>query len=230
MRRASGVVAIVPAGGLGSRMGRRLPKQYLTLGGAPLIVHTVRALARSVEGVVVVAPAGRIEATRRLLARHRVPRVLAVVAGGAERQDSVWRGLGTLPEGARWVIVHDAVRPFVTPDLIRRVLAAAVAHGAAICGIQVRDTVKRVKEGLAQSTLDRDGLWLAQTPQAFRRELLWEAHDKARRDGYTGTDDAALVERLGVAVAVVAGSPQNVKITTREDLASARRRVGRALA
>src|SRR5262245_13472239 len=153
-------VAIVPAGGVGSRMGRRTPKQYLTVGGAPLIVHTARALVGSVRGVVVVAPADRVEATRRLLARHRVPRVLAVVAGGAERQESVWLGLLTVPSRVRWVIVHDAVRPFVTPDLIERVLAAAAAHGAATCGVPVRDTVKRVKEEVVQSTIDRDGLWL----------------------------------------------------------------------
>ncbi len=207
-------------------MGGRLPKQYLAVGGAPLVVRTVRALGRSVEGVIVVAPADRVTATRRLLARHRVPRILAVVAGGAERQDSVWSGLSALPGTARWVIVHDAVRPFVTRDLVAKVLAAAVAHGAATCGIPVRDTVKRVKDALVHATLDREGLWLTQTPQAFRRELLWEAHDKARRDGHVGTDDASLVERLGAKVAMVPGLSQNLKITTPEDLRAARRLVG----
>ena len=226
-RRVS-TVAVVPAGGSGRRMGRRRPKQYLVLGGVPLIVRTARALAGAVDGVVVTAPAGRVDATRRLLARYRVRRVLGVVAGGAERQDSVWQGLLALPPEARWVIVHDAVRPFVTADLVGRVLAAARVHGAATCGVPVRETVKRVRKTVVESTLDRDGLWLTQTPQAFRRELLWEAHDQARRDGYSGTDDAVLVERLGRRVGMVAGFPRNLKITTPEDLRTARLWVGRA--
>jgi len=203
-------------------MGRSRPKQYLSFGGAPLIVHTLRALARAVQGIVVAAPAAYVEATRQLLLRHRVPRVLAVVAGGAERQDSVWLALSALPQDARWVIVHDAVRPFITPALIERVLAAARTHGAATCGLAVRETVKRVQDTLVQSTLDREGLWLTQTPQAFRRELLWEAHDKARREGFLGTDDAMLVERLGADVAMVPGHRRNLKITTPEDLDTAR--------
>jgi 2-C-methyl-D-erythritol 4-phosphate cytidylyltransferase len=203
-------------------MGRRRPKQFLMLGGEPLIVHTLRALARAVDGMVVAAPADRLEATRRLLERHRVPRLLAVVAGGGERQESVCNALQRVPPEVRWVIVHDAARPFVTASLAARVLAAARLHGAATCGVAVRETVKRVRETLVESTLDREGLWLVQTPQAFRLELLREAHDKARRDGYTGTDDAVLVERLGARVAMVDGLPWNLKITTPEDLRIAR--------
>ncbi len=217
-------IAVVPAGGSGARMGSRQPKQYLGLGGAPLLVHTLRALgrARGVAGAIVVVPAERVEATRRLLRRFRVPRLLEVVAGGAERQESVWRGLQAAPADIGWVVVHDAVRPFIDTALVERVLAAARRHGAATCGVPVRETVKRVKESVVQATLDREGLWLAQTPQAFSRALLWEAHEKARRDGYTGTDDAVLVERLGARVAMVPGLPQNLKITTPEDLKAAR--------
>ena len=223
MSGADRVVAVVPAGGSGARMGAPEPKQYLALGRAPLIVQTLRALASGVDGLVVAVPEARLEATRRLLARARVPGVLAVVAGGADRQESVWLALSALPDDAGWVVVHDAVRPFVTAELIGRVLAAARAHGAATCGVPVRETVKRVQDGLAVATIDRDGLWLTQTPQAFRRELVWEAHDKARRDGYRGTDDAVLVERLGGAVAMVPGLYRNLKITTPEDLDAARR-------
>lgn len=221
-------VAIVPAAGTGARLGASLPKQYLAIAGRPLLVHTLRVLARveSLTGMIVVAPPDRVEATRGLLRRTRVPRLLAVVGGGAERQDSVWLGLQAIPADARWIVVHDAARPFVTPDLVERVLRAAAVPGAAICGQEVRESVKRVREALVESTVSRDQLWLVQTPQAFRRELLWEAHEKARRDGYTGTDDAALVERLGARVAVVPGLPQNFKITTREDLATARRWLG----
>ena len=232
-----GAVVIVPAGGLGRRMNARQPKQYLHLGRTPLLVRTLAALAAApaVRGIVLAVPGERVEATRRLLRVHRVRKILDVVAGGVERQDSVWLGLQAVgtPE---WVLVHDAVRPFITSALVARVLAAAAGTGAATCGLAVRETVKRVREGappggepaVVDATLDRAGLWLIQTPQAFRRELLWEAHDKARRDGYTGTDDAVLVERLGGRVAVVPGLPQNIKITTPADLRVARLWAGAA--
>ena len=225
---AARAFAVVPAGGLGRRMGGRVPKQFLALGGAPILVHTLRALAgsRALAGLVVVVPAERVAATRRLLARGRVPRVHAVVAGGRERQESVWCGLQAVPADAELVLVHDAVRPFVSAALVARVLAAARRAGAATCGMPVRETVKRVREALVGETLDREGLWLVQTPQAFRRALLWEAHDKARRDGRTGTDDAVLVEWLGAPVAMVPGLPENLKITTPDDLRRARRFAG----
>jgi 2-C-methyl-D-erythritol 4-phosphate cytidylyltransferase len=205
-------------------MGSTRPKQFLVVAGAPLLIHTLRALggARALAGAVVVAPADRVDATRRLVQRFRVPRVLDVVAGGPERQESVWRGLQTVPSDIGWVLVHDAVRPFIDAALVDRVLAAARRHGAATCGVTVRETIKRVKETVVETTLEREGLWLVQTPQAFSRALLWEAHEKARRDGYTGTDDAVLVERLGARVAMVPGLPHNLKITTPEDLKAAR--------
>jgi 2-C-methyl-D-erythritol 4-phosphate cytidylyltransferase len=223
-------VAVVPAGGTGARMGSRLPKQYLTVGSAPLLVLTLRALGRcrALDGIVVAAPAERVDATRDLLRRFRVPRVLGVVAGGAERQDSVREGLHAAPSDAGWIVVHDAVRPFVTPELIERVLAAARVPGAASCGWPVHETVKRVKDAVVEATLPREGLWLTQTPQAFRRELLREAHEKAQRDGYEATDDAMLVERLGGRVAMIEGLPQNLKITTPDDLKRARAWMGGA--
>ncbi len=217
-------VAVVPAGGLGARMQSRRPKQYLLLARVPILVRMVRALLDStaITGVIVAVPADRIGATRRMLARHHVAGALTVVAGGSLRQESVWRGLQEVPPGARWVVVHDGVRPFVSGELVNRVLAAARRWGAATCGLPVRETVKRVREENVDATLDREGLWLVQTPQAFQRDLLWEAHEKARRDGFTGTDDAVLVERLGGRVAMVLGLPQNLKITTPEDLRIAR--------
>ena len=228
---AARVVAIVPAGGMGVRVGGRTPKQYLVFDGAPLLVHTLRALgrARSLDGVIVAVPEGRVAATRALLVHHKVRRLLAVVAGGAERQESVWRGLQASPPDAGWIVVHDAVRPFVDPGTVEAVIGAARRVGAATCGMAVRETVKRTGAAdgaappLVEATLDRSGLWLVQTPQAFRRALLWEAHDKARCDAYLGTDDAVLVERLGAPVAMVAGAPENLKITTRADLRIARR-------
>ena len=215
--------AIVPAGGVGSRLGSPRPKQYLRLGRAPILVATLRALARTpgLAGIVVAVPGAHVAATRRLLARQRVPKILDVVAGGADRQESVWRALQRVPERARWVVVHDGVRPFIDGGVVARVRAAA-AGGAATCGMPVRETVKRVRAGAVEATIDRDGLWTTQTPQVFTRALLWEAHEKARRDGFAGTDDAMLVERLGTTVAMVPGLEQNLKITTREDLRTAR--------
>ena len=217
-------VAVVPAGGAGTRMGGGQPKQYRALAGAPILAHTLRALLRSslIAGAVIAVPFERIAATRRVLLRHGIDRVLDVVAGGAERQESVWNGVQAVPEGVEWIVVHDAVRPFVTRELVDRLLRAARRWGAATCGVPVRDSVKRVSEETVESTIDRAGLWLVQTPQAFRRDLLWEAHDKARRDGFTGTDDAVLVERLGARVAMVPGLPRNLKITTPDDLDIAR--------
>ena len=217
-------IAVVPAAGSGSRLGGRRPKQFLRLGKAPLLVHTLRALAsvREVNGIIVAAPPADVRATRRLLLRYRIPRLLTVVAGGTERQESVWLALQAVPAESELLVVHDAVRPFIAPKLVRAVLAEARRHGAATCGLPVSETMKRVREGVVETTVEREGLWLVQTPQAFQRDLLWGAHEKAKRDGFWGTDDAVLVERLGFQVRMVPGLLENLKITTREDLSRAR--------
>lgn len=220
----STAIAVVPAAGSGSRLGGRRPKQFLRLGGIPLLVHTLRALARvrGLDGIVVAARRAEVPATRQLLLRYRIPRVLAVVAGGKERQESVWLALQAVPDEPELLVVHDAVRPFITPQLVQAVIAEARRHGAAACGLPVSETMKRVRDGVVETTVEREGVWLVQTPQAFRRHLIWEAHEKARRDGFVGTDDAVLVERLGFLVRMVPGLPENLKITTREDLSRAR--------
>jgi len=219
------VAVVIPAGGVGTRLGRRTPKQFLALGGAPILVATVSHFARHprVSAIVVAAPAAHVERTRRILGRVRGAPV-TVVVGGETRQESVSRGLAAVSTDSALVVVHDAVRPFITRALIDAVLGAARATGAAICALPIAETVKRVGGGLVQGTLDRSELVAVQTPQAFRADLLREAHDKARRDGFTGTDDAMLVERLGQSVQVVAGLAENVKITTPVDLRRARAR------
>jgi 2-C-methyl-D-erythritol 4-phosphate cytidylyltransferase len=206
-------------------MGGVRPKQFLSVGGVPLLVVTLRSILRhrGIGGVIVAVPEAWTERTGRLLRRYAVPRLLAVVAGGAERQESVWRALQRVPADATVIVVHDAVRPLVEASLVEAVVAAARRTGAAICAVEARETVKRVRDGLVDATVDRAGLWLVQTPQAFRRDLLVEAHDKARRDGFVGTDDAVLLERLGAPVAVVPGLRHNVKITTPDDLRFVRR-------
>lgn len=223
------VAAVIPAAGSGTRMGGRMPKQFLRLTTPPILLLTVGHFARhrAIGSIVVVAPAihlRRVERLLRPLAR-RVP--IAVVAGGPARQDSVRLGLEAVPAGAEIVLVHDAVRPFITPALITAVIDAARRDGAAVCALPVKETVKRVVGEYVEATIDRSALWAVQTPQAFRAALLREAHDKARRDGFLGTDEAMLVERLGHRVRVVRGLEENIKITTPADLRRARA-LGRA--
>jgi 2-C-methyl-D-erythritol 4-phosphate cytidylyltransferase len=214
------VAVVIPAGGAGRRLGNRTPKQFLRLGGDTILARTARHFTRhpAVSDVVVVAPPAHLARTRRALAAVAGRARVHVVPGGAERQDSVWLGMQAVPERAAVILVHDAVRPFITRALIDAVVQAARGSGAAICARPITETVKRVRDGVVEGTLDRTGLWAVQTPQAFRAAVLREAHDKARRDGYLGTDDAMLVERLGHAVRIVPGLGENVKITTADDL------------
>ena len=219
------IAVLVPAGGTGTRLGRRTPKQFLDLGGATILARTLTHFLRhpDVRSIVIAAPTEHLLRTRRLVARSGRWPVWGGV-GGATRQESVWQALQAAPSDVDVVLVHDAVRPFIDRRLIDEVVAAGAMHGAAICAIPIAETVKRVHDGVVQTTLDRTGLWAVQTPQAFRPAVLREAHDKARRDGVLATDDAMLVERLGQSVQVVPGLAGNVKITTPEDLRRARRR------
>ena len=200
----------------------------MELGGRPLAryaVEAVRGCEEVGEIVVVVAPED-VERARRELLGGGSGKTERVVAGGKRRQESVRAGLGEVSAGCDLVVVHDAARPFVRGELVRRCLREARLHGAAVAAVAATDTVKEVgREGEVTATLDRSRLWLAQTPQAFRYELLVEAHEEAAKVGFEGTDDAALVERLGRAVRVVPGDPDNTKITCREDLLEAERRL-----
>ena len=224
MAARADVAVVVPAGGIGARLGSRTPKQFLALGREPILAATLRHFRRHprVGAIVVAAPAAHIERARRMLGRGGAP--VTVVAGGATRQESVWCALQVVPPSMAVIVVHDAVRPFLTRALIDALIATAEREGAAICGLPIAETVKRVRDGLVEATLDREGLWSVQTPQAFRATILREAHDKALRDGFIGTDEAMLVERLGHRVWMVPGLAENVKITTAEDLRRARRR------
>ncbi|OLB04891.1 MAG: 2-C-methyl-D-erythritol 4-phosphate cytidylyltransferase [Candidatus Rokuibacteriota bacterium] len=223
------VAVVIPAGGVGSRFGARTPKQFLRLGTMPILAATVQHFARhpAVRAVVVAAPEPWVTRAGRILGRVVTHTPLTVVAGGRTRQDSVWLALQAAPEDVEIIVVHDAVRPMITRRLVDTVVRAAAAEGAAICALPLTETVKRVRAERVEATLDRSELWAVQTPQAFRADLLREAHEKARRDGVVGTDDAMLVERLGHPVRVVRGLAENVKITTPEDLRRARFLAGR---
>jgi 2-C-methyl-D-erythritol 4-phosphate cytidylyltransferase len=214
--------AVVVAAGRGTRMGTSESKQYLLLEDKPILVHTLEVfekLAEVAEVALVVGP-NEVERCAVLVQAYGLHKVKSIVVGGAERQHSVYQGLRTL--GTEWVMVHDGVRPFVTLDAIRGVCGKAEEIGAAVLAVPVKDTIKKVDEaGLIESTPDRRSLWAIQTPQAFRRSLLLESHERAERESFLGTDDAMVVERYGMPVAVAHGDYTNLKITTPDDLALA---------
>jgi 2-C-methyl-D-erythritol 4-phosphate cytidylyltransferase len=198
-------------------------KQYLELAGQPVLVHTLRLFEQhpAVAEVWVIAPATEVEYCRtEMVARYDFAKVRSVVSGGAERQDSVRNGLLACQADAHeLVLIHDGVRPLLAPGLIDLVAAAALKHGAAVVGAPVKDTIKQVtKDRVVEATPPRATLWQAQTPQAFRYDIIREAHDKAFREGYRGTDDASLVEWAGGRVVMVEGDYRNLKLTTPEDL------------
>ncbi|HEX5474266.1 MAG TPA: 2-C-methyl-D-erythritol 4-phosphate cytidylyltransferase [Vicinamibacterales bacterium] len=224
------VTTIIAAAGTGRRLGSATPKQFLDLEGQTLLDRSIAAFDGhpEVTDLVIVLPAVLAADPDRLgLLATRRP--LRVVGGGPERQVSVARGFDAVDPATDVVLVHDAARPFVSAEVISRTIQAAVRHGAAICGLEARDTVKRIARGpegaIVVETLPRESIFLAQTPQAFRRDVL-AAAVAAGRAGVEATDEAALAERAGYTVHVVAGASANVKITTDEDLVAARGRAG----
>lgn len=177
-----------------------------------------------VHGIVVVVPKHRIELVREnILEQYKISKILALVAGGPHRQESVRLGLEALGPGWELVVVHDGARPLVSAQLVARCVEEALLHGAAIAAVPATDTVKEVDvEGFVERTPPRERLWMVQTPQAFRYDWLLRAHKEAKKEGFLGTDDASLVERLGHRVKVVHGSYENIKVTTGADLKLAR--------
>lgn len=221
------VTAVIPAAGMGVRMGGAIPKPFLPLGGIPLLARTLLRLARSqvIDAYVLVVPPGTEETcARTVVEAHRIPAVARIVAGGDVRQTSVWAGLQALPGGTEIVLVHDAARPCVPVAVVRAAVATAARDGAAVAAVPATETVKEATpDGRVLRTLPRERLWIAQTPQAFARTLLLEAHAAAAAAGIVATDDAALVERLGQPVTLVRGSAENIKVTHPADLEVAAR-------
>lgn len=219
------VGAILAAAGRGSRLGRR--KQLLELDGRPLAGWALETLSRSplVGSIVIACEDDERDQFQALALTYGNGKVCSVVAGGERRQDSVYAALMSLPRDVGLVLVHDGARPFVTQEIIERCVTAASRCGAAIAAIPVKDTIKTSQDGaIVAATIPREQLWAAQTPQAFARDVIEEAHERARRAGFFGTDDAMLVEWAGLAtVSIVDGSYDNVKVTTEEDLAVAER-------
>ncbi|HEQ60303.1 MAG TPA: 2-C-methyl-D-erythritol 4-phosphate cytidylyltransferase [Firmicutes bacterium] len=215
--------ALIPAAGMGRRMGASINKQYLELAGRPILAHTLALFENSpaIDRIIVISPQEEIPFCReQVVSRYGFRKVHDIVAGGAERQDSVRNGLAALPDprGDDIVLIHDGVRPFMPAELLSEVIATAQQVGGCVVGVPVKDTVKEVSDHRVVGTPARERLWLAQTPQGFLFSVIRRAHDRALAENFRGTDDASLVERLGLPVAMVQGSYRNIKITTPEDL------------
>lgn len=226
------VAAIVAAAGKGERLKSKVHKPFVALGKDPILLHALKVLDNSspIGEIIVVAHQADLPKTRLLLKKARLRKFKELLAGGKRRMDSVKNGLSAVSEDADYIIVHDGCRPFIDNKMISSVLGAAETFGAAITGVPVNPTVKEVERGgFVAATLKRERLIEVQTPQAFKKDILLRAYDTAFAEGAEAaeaTDDAALVERLGIKVKVVDGSDRNIKITTPEDLRYARMLIG----
>ncbi len=216
------IAAIIPAGGAGIRMGQKIPKPYLSFASAPIVVHTLRVFQESdlIDDIfLVVQEKDKAYVEEDVIHPYSLNKVRAIIPGGKERQDSIHNALPFLQSDHEIVVIHDGVRPLIEQALLERTIDTAIKDGAAITGLPVKDTVKRVlPSGEVDMTIDRENLYLIQTPQAFRKEILAKAYEMAYKEQFYGTDDASLVERLGIPVKVIRGSYENIKITTPDDL------------
>ncbi len=216
------VYAIIPAAGSGTRIGGSVRKQFLSLKDKPILVHAIQRFEAStdVDEIALAVPEESLVDVEQLLSRFRLHKVSKVVRGGEKRQDSVHNVLKRLQfRASDIVLVHDGVRPFVQSRKISELVSACREHEAVVLAVQPKDTIRRSNGGgFFDQTLDRTALWMIQTPQAFRAPVLMKAFEKASKEKFYSTDEAALVERLGIRAKIVEGSYDNIKITTKEDL------------
>ena len=210
---------IIPAAGQGKRMGAGKNKLLLELDHTPVLIHTLNTFEKddACTSILLAIHPQDQDAFTALLQKNGISKVAAFVPGGKERQHSVYHAVKTIKDDGI-VLVHDGARPFVDQELIASLIKAAEEKGAAVLAVPVKDTVKKVAQGMVTETVERSSLWAIQTPQAFRLSILLEAHEKAMKDQFIGTDDASLVERLGLQVMIVEGNYDNIKLTTPEDL------------
>lgn len=213
--------AVIPAAGLGKRFGAR--KQFLELAGRPVLVRTLELFEGHprIDRISIAVPEAEIGSVREMIARFDLRKIACVVPGGRERQDSVRLGFEAL-DPCDVVLIHDGVRPLVASEVVERTIESAMAFGSGVAAWPVRETVKRADaDGIVLETVDRNALWSVQTPQAFRYDVFKKAVEKSIQDGFLGTDESSLVERLGIKVKIVKGDARNIKITTPEDLSIA---------
>ena len=210
---------VLPAAGSGKRMGAGQNKLFLKLVEKPILIHTLEVFEqdRNCTGIWLAVKPEERGYIQDLLLEYGLSKVKGMPDGGAERQHSVHSCLKEMKQ-VDIVLVHDAARPFITHDIITNLVQCAHRNGAAIAGVRAKDTMKKVSNGIIQETVDRESLWMIQTPQAFQFNLIVEAEDAAEKVGFLGTDEAMLVERLGHTVHIVESSYENVKMTTKEDL------------
>lgn len=209
------VCALVPNAGSGARMKTVLPKQYLALDSKPVLIHTLGILdkAKYINEIILISDKKYIEKSRLLIQKYNIKKVSRIVCGGKTRQESVYRGLMSIRNAPDIILIHDAVRPFITSELISKSIKTAHKYGAAVIGLPLFDTIKLVKDNCIERTVDRNNLWRVQTPQVFRYCLIKSAYQKADKNKFSGTDDASLVEQLNHSVRIVSGSEENIKIT-----------------
>lgn len=221
------VMGIIPAAGQGLRMGSYTKKPYLKIGGRTILAHTLDVFegCLALKGYVVVVEPSEMQSCRELMSGKgsELERLVDVVAGGETRQESVYRGLMALDDNTEAVLIHDAARPCVESTALEVLARGCDQCDAVISATPSTDTMKIIRGGLVESTPNRSTLWRAQTPQTFRYRVLRAAHERAQDEDYIGTDDAELVERAGYVVRVIEGSPENIKVTTVEDLDLAER-------
>ena len=224
------VSAIIVAAGIGARMNDNVRKQYLSLAGRPVVSHALVAFDKcvQVENIFIVVPHEDFDYCRKhVLEPLELIDKVNLVAGGEHRQKSVYNGLLEVDKKTNTIVIHDGVRPFVQSEDIKVCIKGSKYFGACITGVPASDTLKLVgKSGIIEKTIARDTVWLSQTPQAFQYDLIMKAHESARQEGYVGTDDAMLVERMGKEVKIIRGRRSNLKITTRDDLIVARAMFG----
>lgn len=218
----SKVTVLIPAAGMGRRMGKAVAKQFLPLGDKPMLAHTLLAFQRAAEIdeiIPILSKEDMESCLRDIIEQYHITKVKTLVVGGKERQDSVMNGLMKLDKDASVVLVHDGVRPFVTAEMIRESVELAKKGECVVVGVPLKDTIKEVDDkGLVRHTLERSRLWAIQTPQAFPFKALKRAYEESYQHRIFGTDDAMLVERAGGKVRVIMGSYENIKITTPGDL------------
>ena len=214
------VSAVIVAAGKGIRMKDTVRKQYLPLAGRPVLSHTLAVFdeCNLIRKIFLVVPQKDFAYCRNNIF-PMLKKEINLVVGGKERQDSVYNGLIAVGENNGIVVIHDGVRPFANKEMLEACVKGAKKHGACIIGVPAQDTLKKISSsGDIEKTIERNNIWLAQTPQAFQYEIIRKAHENARLKGYTGTDDAFLVEQMGKHVKIIKGSKNNIKITTKEDL------------
>jgi 2-C-methyl-D-erythritol 4-phosphate cytidylyltransferase len=217
-------IALITAAGKGQRMHSLIPKQYLYLGGKPILAQTLQVFedCPAVDGIYIIVPHEQMDMVQNdIVEKYHFKKVLKLVRGGKMRQHSVWNGLRSIRSECSIVVVHDGVRPFISRRLIEQSIQEAQKSGAAVVAVLAKDTVKRAAKGKKVQTLPREQIWLAQTPQTFQFPLLMKAYQKAHQEDIQGTDDAFLVERLGYPITLIMGDYTNIKITNAEDLALA---------